>query len=257
MSNSVRLMPDHFSFRDSWPVLALLLVCLGPNNSWPVTDLAHYGITYTLNTQAQYTSRTRMKCLTTGDVLCSCTGCRYALQVRCSAATMVRPASSRPDEDFYMHGLQSISRGVQPCLKKIPSLGPPAIFRMHAMCTWEPNCNSVVTAEHNPGGIMEATLKRLGDVEVIPTPGDSKFVRPQTVMYHLDGALRGFLSSGCLGLLLHVSCSYIHMYFSCRQAAKVVHGVFPLQRGHCSVPHRAEVPAACQAVQASGGCLHC
>lgn len=42
---------------------------------------------------------------------------------------------------------------------------------------------------------MEATLKRLGDVEVIPPPeGGSKFVQPQTVMYHLDGALGGLPS---------------------------------------------------------------
>lgn len=35
---------------------------------------------------------------------------------------------------------------------------------------------------------MEATLRRLGEVEIIPSPGESKFVHPQTVMYHLDGA---------------------------------------------------------------------
>jgi hypothetical protein len=34
---------------------------------------------------------------------------------------------------------------------------------------------------------MAATLKRLGDLEVVPSPGDSKFVRPQTIFYHLDG----------------------------------------------------------------------
>ena len=43
-------------------------------------------------------------------------------------------------------------------------------------------------AEHNPGGLMEATLRRLGEVDIVPSPGESKFVHPQTVMYHLDGA---------------------------------------------------------------------
>ena len=36
---------------------------------------------------------------------------------------------------------------------------------------------------------MEKTLQRLGEVEIIPPPGPSKFVAPQTVMYHLDGTL--------------------------------------------------------------------
>ncbi|CAL8470972.1 g10514 [Coccomyxa elongata] len=44
--------------------------------------------------------------------------------------------------------------------------------------------------EHNPGGLMEATLKRLGEVDIVPSPGESKFVHPQTVMYHLDGRKR-------------------------------------------------------------------
>ena len=35
---------------------------------------------------------------------------------------------------------------------------------------------------------MEATLRRLGEVDIVPSPGESKFVHPQTVMYHLDGA---------------------------------------------------------------------
>ena len=43
-------------------------------------------------------------------------------------------------------------------------------------------------AEHNPGGVMAATLKRLGPLEVVPSPGESKFVRPETIYYHLDGA---------------------------------------------------------------------
>lgn len=34
---------------------------------------------------------------------------------------------------------------------------------------------------------MEKTLQRLGEVDIIPPPGPSKFVAPQTVMYHLDG----------------------------------------------------------------------
>ena len=34
---------------------------------------------------------------------------------------------------------------------------------------------------------MEMTLQRLGEVNIIPPPGPSKFVSPQTVMYHLDG----------------------------------------------------------------------
>ncbi len=46
----------------------------------------------------------------------------------------------------------------------------------------------IVLAEHNPGGLMEATLKSLGEVDIVPSPGESKFVHPQTVMYHLDGA---------------------------------------------------------------------
>ena len=36
---------------------------------------------------------------------------------------------------------------------------------------------------------MEKTLQRLGEVDIIPPPGPSKFVAPQTVMYHLDGSL--------------------------------------------------------------------
>ena len=36
---------------------------------------------------------------------------------------------------------------------------------------------------------MEKTLQRLGEVDIIPPPGPSKFVAPQTVMYHLDGTL--------------------------------------------------------------------
>jgi hypothetical protein len=44
---------------------------------------------------------------------------------------------------------------------------------------------------------MEATLRRLGEVEIIPSPGESKFVHPQTVMYHLDGA--GIFSHLLLG----------------------------------------------------------
>lgn len=34
---------------------------------------------------------------------------------------------------------------------------------------------------------MEKTLQRLGPVDIIPPPGPSRFVAPQTVMYHLDG----------------------------------------------------------------------
>ena len=45
----------------------------------------------------------------------------------------------------------------------------------------------VRSVEHNPGGIMEKTLQRLGEIDIIPPPGPSKFVSPQTVMYHLDG----------------------------------------------------------------------
>ena len=41
--------------------------------------------------------------------------------------------------------------------------------------------------EHSPGGVMEKTLQRLGKIDIIPPPGPSRFVSPQTVMYHLDG----------------------------------------------------------------------
>lgn len=37
---------------------------------------------------------------------------------------------------------------------------------------------------------MEKTLQRLGPVDIIPPPGPSRFVAPQTVMYHLDGRQR-------------------------------------------------------------------
>lgn len=42
---------------------------------------------------------------------------------------------------------------------------------------------------------MESTLKRLGDLEITPSPGEPKFVRPQTIFYHLDG--RADLSIPC------------------------------------------------------------
>ncbi len=45
-----------------------------------------------------------------------------------------------------------------------------------------------LSAAHNPGGTMEATLRRLGRFEVVPPPGPSKFVQPETVLYDLDGA---------------------------------------------------------------------
>ena len=35
---------------------------------------------------------------------------------------------------------------------------------------------------------MEETLRRLGEVRLAPLPGDSAFVRPGSVYYHLDGA---------------------------------------------------------------------
>ena len=49
------------------------------------------------------------------------------------------------------------------------------------------NSMHVRPVEHNPGGIMEKTLQRLGQIDIIPPPGPSRFVSPQTVMYHLDG----------------------------------------------------------------------
>ena len=45
-----------------------------------------------------------------------------------------------------------------------------------------------LSVAHNPGGTMEATLRRLGRFEVVPPPGPSKFVQPETVLYDLDGA---------------------------------------------------------------------
>ncbi|BDA45428.1 probable uridine diphosphate glucose pyrophosphatase NUDT14 at C-terminar half [Coccomyxa sp. Obi] len=69
---------------------------------------------------------------------------------RLTRARSSMPDLAHPNEDLYPHGLMSFSK------------------------------------EHNPGGLMEATLRRLGEVEVVPSPGESKFVHPQTVMYHLD-----------------------------------------------------------------------
>ena len=61
------------------------------------------------------------------------------------------------------------------------------------------------TAEHNPGGTMDKTLQRLGEVDIIPPPGPSKFVAPQTVMYHLDGTrAHPQLQSGLSRI--HVQC---------------------------------------------------
>ncbi len=45
---------------------------------------------------------------------------------------------------------------------------------------------------------MEKTLQRLGEVDIIPPPGPSKFVAPQTVMYHLDGSLHHDVQSALL-----------------------------------------------------------
>jgi hypothetical protein len=45
-----------------------------------------------------------------------------------------------------------------------------------------------LSAEHNPGGTMAATLRRLGRFKLVPPPGPSKFVEPETAMYELDGA---------------------------------------------------------------------
>ena len=45
-----------------------------------------------------------------------------------------------------------------------------------------------LSAEHNPGGTMAATLRRLGRFKVVPPPGPSRFVEPETAMYELDGA---------------------------------------------------------------------
>ncbi len=44
---------------------------------------------------------------------------------------------------------------------------------------------------------MEATLRRLGEVEIIPSPGESKFVHPRTIMYHLDGACNYIIPNTC------------------------------------------------------------
>ncbi len=45
-----------------------------------------------------------------------------------------------------------------------------------------------LSSEHNPGGTMAATLRRLGRFKLVPPPGPSKFVEPETAMYELDGA---------------------------------------------------------------------
>ncbi|CAL5228647.1 g11815 [Coccomyxa viridis] len=83
---------------------------------------------------------------------------------------MVMPELAYQNEQFYPHGLKSMSK------------------------------------EHNPGGTMEKTLQRLGEVDIIPPPGPSKFVAPQTVMYHLDGRQRRWdmvKSHSSVGIVLY------------------------------------------------------
>ena len=45
-------------------------------------------------------------------------------------------------------------------------------------------------AEGNPSGTMAKAMQRLGKVTLQAMPGSSKFVKPQSVMYEMDGANR-------------------------------------------------------------------
>ena len=56
-----------------------------------------------------------------------------------------------------------------------------------------------LSASHNPGGTMGATLRRLGGFALVPPPGPSKFVQPETALYDLDGAPQVCVS--CIGFV--------------------------------------------------------
>lgn len=42
-------------------------------------------------------------------------------------------------------------------------------------------------AEGNPSGTMAKAMQRLGTVSLQPMPGESKFVKPESVIYEMDG----------------------------------------------------------------------
>lgn len=73
-------------------------------------------------------------------------------------------------EDFYKHGLQSLS------------------------------------AEGNPSGTMAKAMQRLGTVSLQPMPGESKFVKPESVIYEMDGKQRRWDvvdSHSSVGIVVH------------------------------------------------------
>ena len=98
---------------------------------------------------------------------------------------------------------------------------------------------------------MEKTLQRLGEVEIIPPPGPSKFVAPQTVMYHLDGTLTHsrISTSGQRVAWKSILQQYTGLHPAKRGMHKAIGMVVMMRRGGQSVGKKTLVSSVLKSVQ--------